>query len=166
MVRPKPTGFVKGRVHMRKSVLIAAMVLASAAAAQAGEVRSLSQVNANDPPATVQPRPTDVRVDNVTNTTAETPRYAPPPGETPQPADTSRNAADAPRYSARPAPVQATPPATTVTPPSSEPTYHRSPRYRQAQMYRQALMHRRPHYPGRITTRRIIAALHRYGIYW
>jgi hypothetical protein len=152
---------------MRKFILIAAMVLASAAA-QAGESRSLSRLNPADPPAatSTQPRANDVlRADNVTDTTpttADTPRYAPPPAETQAPADTTRNTTDTPHYSTRPAPVQATPPATTTadTPPSTEPTYHRSGRNRQAQMHQ-----RRPHH-ARLTAGRIIAALHRYGIYW
>jgi hypothetical protein len=152
---------------MRKFILIAAMVLASAAAAQAGESRSLSRLNPADPAATsTEPRANDVlRADNVTNTTPatdETPRYAPPPAETQAPADTTRNTTETPHYSTRPTPVRATPPATTTTdtPPSNEPTYHRSGRNRQAQMYH------RPHHHGRITAGRIIAALHRYGIYW
>jgi hypothetical protein len=72
--------------------------------------------------------------------------------------------------------VQATPPATTpattatVTPPSDERTYRRSGRNRQAQMYRQSQMHHHlyhwPHYRGRITVGQVVAALHRYGIYW
>jgi hypothetical protein len=150
---------------MRKFILTAAMILASAAAAQAGESRSLSRLNPADPAAATQSKGNDVlRADNVTNTTPtpdETPRYAPPPAETQAPADTTRNTTDTPHFSTRPTPVQATPPATSTiaTPPSTEPTYHRSGRNRQAQM------HQRPHH-GRLTAGRIIAALHRYGIYW
>jgi hypothetical protein len=102
-----------------------------------------------------------VRADNTANTTpapVETPRYAPPPAETSQPADATRNSSDAPRYTARPAAVD------TATPTSSERAYHRPARYRQAQMYRQARMQGQPH-RGRLVGR-VIAALHRYGIYW
>jgi hypothetical protein len=148
---------------MRKFVLIAAMVLTTAAAAQAGGSRSLSRQNPGDPPAaTTQPRTNDARADNTTTSTpapAETPRYAPPAGEPAPPADATRNTSDTPHYTARPAAVDA------ATPPSSERTYHRSSRYRHAQMYRQAQMQRRPH-RGRMTVGRIVAALHRYGIYW
>jgi hypothetical protein len=139
---------------MRPFVLIAAIALASTAAAQAGESRSLSGSNPSDLPAATQPR-NNVRADNTANTTpapVETPRYAPPPAETSQPADATRNSSDTPRYTARPAAVD------TATPTSSERAYHRPARYRQAQMQR------RPH-RGRLVGR-VIAALHRYGIYW
>jgi hypothetical protein len=164
---------------MRQFVLIAAMVITSAAAAQAGESRSLSNLNSSDPPATTStlPRSNDaLRADNTTApATAETPRYAPPPGETQQPADAPRSVSDTPRYAPRPTAVETTRPAATTTtaalpsdertyrPSSHERSYRHAPRYRQAQMYPQIRL--RP-YRGRLTPGRIVAALHRYGIYW
>ena len=170
---------------MRRFALVAAMVLASASV-QAGDSRSLSTTSAvSEPPAVInnQPKPGTLRAETDTTATpaatpasppvpaAETPRYAPPPAEVPKaiettkPADTTRNtepvtAAPPPRYNARPAAVD-------TTPPDASP-YRQPPR--QANYPRSQMRHAsygRPHYRvHRWNTGRIIAALHRYGIYW
>jgi hypothetical protein len=147
---------------MRKVILIAAMVLASASA-QAGESRSLSTgLTANDPPAATNSAPRTnnaLRAENTPSTEAplppDAPRYS-APAETPPPVEPTRNTSDTPRYTARPAAVDATP-STTHRPPG-EASYHPSrAHYARAE---------RPHYRPHLTAGRIIAALHRYGIYW
>ena len=70
---------------MRKFVLIAALLLASASA-QAGESRSLSSYPDSDTNSTVPSQPVanqSLRADNDTPATqpVETPHYSPPPGE-------------------------------------------------------------------------------------
>jgi hypothetical protein len=150
---------------MRKLVLIAAVVLASASA-QAGESRSLSAYSANnDTTATVGSQPVvhkSLRADNDTPATppVETPRYSPPP------ADATRNPApepaEAPRYTARPAPVDNTPPAKTTTTTTQTPSGDDSSRDAHGRHARAD----RSHGHGRWTAGRIIATLHRYGIYW
>jgi len=153
---------------MRKFVLIAAMIAASAAAAHAGESRSLSTKTPVDPPASTstQPKANDVlRADTTTSVApaaAETPRYAPPPAETPQPADTTRNTSDKPTYSTRPAPVKTTP-ATTAQPTAAQRRDYAMDRPIRARRYAHM---QRPHYRGRVTIRQIVALLHRHGIYW
>jgi hypothetical protein len=149
---------------MRKLVLIAAVVLASASA-QAGESRSLSAYPvSNDTTATVGSQGVaskSLRADN--DTTApqpvETPRYSPPP------ADTTRNPtpepAETPHYTARPAPVDNTPPAKTTTTTTQTPSGDTSPR----EVHGRHMRAERPRH-GRWTAGRIIATLHRYGIYW
>jgi hypothetical protein len=146
---------------MRKFVLIVAMIVASAAAAQAGDSRSLSTKSPIDTPASTNtsPKANDViRADNATPAPAETPRYA-PPAEPAPPADTARGTSDKPTYNARPAPVKATPPATTT---ARQPDYRTDRRLR-GRRYAQA---QRPHRHGRVSIRQIVAALHRHGIYW
>jgi hypothetical protein len=156
---------------MRKFVLIAAMVLTSAAAAQAGESRGLS-TQGDTTATTYQPRYKDVRAENDTAVTppADTPRYSAPAD------DPQRSVTDTPRYTARPEPVAPTPTATTATaapptttasadPSSGERTYHRSPRSRQAGMGGMWMPYRY-HMHRRLTLGRVVAALHHYGIYW
>ena len=160
---------------------VAAIVLASASA-QAADSRSLSTTS-SEPTISNLPKSGTLRAEtDITATPAaipapppapspDTPRYAPPPAEpkaieAPKPVDTTRNTepvttAPPPRYSTRPAAVETTPP------PAATP-YRQPPRqtnYRRSQM-RQA-SYGRPHYRGhRWNTGRIVAALHRYGIYW
>ena len=119
---------------------------------------------------------------------ADTPRYSLPPSETQTPADPARNVSDAPRYTARPAPVDNAPPTTgstapsTVTPSTAQPErryddrgyyddagYHPFPRrHTDADHYaeRPHGYTDRPYHRARWNARRIIAELHRYGIYW
>jgi hypothetical protein len=172
---------------MRKFIVvaaasIAAMVLASASA-QAADSRSLSTTSTvSEPVASNLPKSGKLRAETDATATpaaipapppapvAEIPRYAPPPAETPKaieapkPVDTTRNTespATARRYNARPAAVDTTPPPT-ATPYRQQ---SRQANYRRSQM-RQASFGR-PHYRvHRWNTGRIIAALHRYGIYW
>lgn len=179
---------------MRKMILIAAMVLTSAAA-QAGESRSLSATATtlapSDPPAAAVSQQLHAQNDTPVATTpkpTETPRYTPPPAETQVPANPARNVSDAPHYTARPAAVDATTPTTastapsTATPSNAQPErryddrghyndagYHPSPRrhaYADRYTERRHAYADRPHHRSRWNARRIIAALHRYGIYW
>ena len=161
---------------MRKFVLAAAMVVTAnvlaSASAQAGDSRSLSTTSTvSEPPAAInnQPKPGTLRADTETTATpaaipAPPPVEAPKTIEAPKPVDSTRNAeppAATPRYSARPAPVDTTPPAA-ATPyrhPPRQANYRRS-HIRQASFGRPH--YRVPHW----NTGRIIAALHRYGIYW
>jgi hypothetical protein len=176
---------------MRKIILIAAMALTSAIA-QAGETRSLSTAAApSDAPATIQTKQLQAQNDAPVATPAkpaDTPRYSLPPSETQTPADPARNVSDAPRYTARPAPVDNAPPTTastapsTVTPSTAPPErryddrgyyddagYHPFPRrHTHADRYaeRPHGYTDRPYHRARWNARRIIAELHRYGIYW
>jgi hypothetical protein len=147
---------------MRKIILIAAMALTSAIA-QAGETRSLSTAAApSDAPATIQTKQLQAQNDAPVATPAkpaDTPRYSLPTSETQTPAGPARNVSDAPRYTARPAPVDNAPPTTASTAPS---TVTPSPAHAERpQGYTD-----RPHHRARWNARRIIAELHRYGIYW
>src|SRR5262249_28659514 len=146
---------------MRKLVLIAPVVLASARA-QAGEPRSLPAYPvSHDTTATVGTQPVaskSLRADNDTSTQpVETPRYSLPPADTtsnPPPAET-------PHYTARPAPVDNAPRATTTTPTTQTPSSSTSPR----EVHGRHMRAERPHH-GHWSAGRIIATLHRYGIYW
>ena len=149
---------------MRNLVLIAAAMVLASANAQAGESRSLSiyPVN-NDQAATVDSKPVgneSLRADNDTTATqpVETPRSSPPPADVtsnPQPS------AETPHYTARPAPVDNTPRATTATTPTESPSGDTSPRDVHGHHVRAERQHH-----GRWSAGRIIATLHRYGIYW
>jgi hypothetical protein len=152
---------------MRKFALIAAVVLASASAqAQAGESRSLTGLTVNDAPSATNPQPRAndaLRAENTTPSTqapapADTPRYSVPSTEAPQPVEPARDTTDTPRYSPRLAPVSTTPSTAATQPPPSD-TTERPTRTRHARA-------ERPHYRGGVTAGQIIAALHRYGIYW
>ena len=155
---------------MRTLLLIAAVVLTSASA-QAGESRSLSSYPASDATSAVPSQPVankSLRADNDAPAAqpAETPRYSPPPGEAtsnpppPPPAET-------PHYTARPAAVDNTPPATRATTASRTPSSDYSPRSDYSSRGSRGRMMRaersRHH---RLTLGRVVAALHRYGIYW
>src|SRR5262249_28279744 len=100
---------------MRKFILLAAMVLASASA-QAGESRGLStSLSMNDTPAASNTQPGTNSVLRADNTTPST--RATQPAETPQVTEPTQNSpTETPRYTARPAVVDTTPPA--ATPPS------------------------------------------------
>jgi hypothetical protein len=148
---------------MRTLVLIAAVVVLASASAQAGESRSLSAYPvSNDTTATVQPAASkSLRADNDAPAAqpAETPRYSPPP------ADTTSNPppAEAPHYTTRPAPVDNAPrAATTAATPTHAASDDYSPREGRG---RHSMRAERGHH-HRLTAGRIIAALHRYGIYW
>jgi hypothetical protein len=176
---------------MRKIILVAAMALTSAAV-HAGELRSLSTAaGPNDAPAAIQTKQLQAQNDAPAAKPADAPRYAPPPAETQTPADPARNISDAPRTTMRPAPVDTAPPATASSAPS---TAHPERRYDDKGYYDDAGYHpfprryagadrqsdpqsdrtaerprgyaNRPHYRALWSPRRIIAEMHRYGIYW
>jgi hypothetical protein len=151
---------------MRTLVLIAAVVVLASASAQAGESRSLSAYPVSDTTSAVPSQPVaskSLRADNDTPAAqpAETPRYSPPP------ADTTSNppppSAETPHYTARPAPVdnapRATTAATTATHAARDDYSPREGRGRHGMRAEHSHHHR-------LTAGRIIAALHRYGIYW
>jgi hypothetical protein len=125
---------------MRKIILVAAMVLVSASA-QAGGPRSLSMAPANAPAAAPQ------------TTTATTPATA-------QVSEVST----APKYVDRPPAVSNTAPAaattaTTKTTTTSAPTIARPSPKSTAKAYR-------PKHKYYWTEARVVAELHRHGIYW
>jgi hypothetical protein len=151
--------------------------------APAPEPRAADSLRAsyNDPPPAAAPR-------------TDTPRYAPPPAATTAQTDQPAPPAvpDAPRYNARPAPVESpapapattasTPPATT-TPSTVQDTPRNAPyRVRSRAHYASGAPYSRSHaYAPRYAAYgwrahrharwagykyRIIAQLHRYGIYW
>jgi hypothetical protein len=148
---------------MRTLVLIAAVVVLASASAQAGESRSLSAYPvSNDTTATVQPAASkSLRADNDAPAAqpAETPRYSPPP------ADTTSNPplAETPHYTARPAPVDNAPRSTTA---ATAPTHAASDDYSPRESRGRHSMRAERSRHHRLTAGRIIAALHRYGIYW
>jgi hypothetical protein len=139
---------------MRKFVLIAAMILASATA-QAGQSRNLSPVAANDEqPATTTttaaPQPKAAEID-APQFQAPTPPAPPAP-----PAYEARPPAVAPvatTPSAAP-PLATAPPTTTAIPPAK------------ADAPRKTAKAGRGRRGGAMTEARIIGELHRYGIYW
>jgi len=166
---------------MRNFILIAAMVLASAGVAQAGESRSLIT---SSTPGTATPVSIATTMPNVDQVSVPQQPAAPPvlraDNDTPS-ADMQRQndtpRTDAPRYNVRPAPVE-TPRATTTTPPANQDTpaaTNNEPPPRQTITARPSRDHREYHantrgyshqQRGRLNAGRIIAALHRYGIYW
>ena len=127
---------------MRKLILIAGFVLASAAA-QAGEPRSLSLASEASPAAAPAPAAAPV---------AETPKTAEAPQET-----------EAPKYTERPAlvetksePVKAEQP--TAVQPNVEPA--------KPVAEKTASKAEKPRHKRYWTESRIIGELHRHGIYW
>jgi hypothetical protein len=165
---------------MRTFILIAALALVSASAqAQAGDSRSLSTglttTMPNDKPTT----PREPRADESLRAYNDTPSTNTPRQLTETPRnETPRAETDTPRYNVRPPAVDTPPatttPATTTTPtahdpqPSSDTPSHQRRRHAYADRDDQEPRHRMSHgYRGtRWTTGRIIAELHRYGIYW
>ncbi len=126
---------------MRKLILIAGFVLASAAA-QAGEARSLTL--ASEAPSVAAPAPAVAAVP-----VAETPRTA----EAPQ-------AAEAPKYVERPALVE------TSSQPSKTEQPNVEPAKPVAEKTASAPKPEKPRHKRYWTESRIIGELHRHGIYW
>ena len=124
---------------MRKFILIAAMVLASASA-QAGQSRSLILAANDEQPSTEQP------------VTPAAPQTAPAPAAAPQ---TTTTTTDTPKYVERPAAVTpaATTPATTTT---ETPKTTKSTDAKASDKAKKR----------RDTEARVIYELHRHGIYW
>lgn len=154
---------------MRTLVLIVAVVGLASASAQAGESRSLSAYPVSDTTSAAPSQPAakkSLRAENDTPPTpaAETPRYSPPPGEA---ASNPPPSAETPHYTTRPAPVDNTPRASRATTATQTPSRDYSPRDDYASRGARGRMMRaersRHH---RLTVGRVIAALHRYGIYW
>ena len=130
---------------MRKFILIAGIVLASASA-QAGDNRSLSLAGSDTQPAAA-PAKTNAAPQTAENT-------EPPKAEAPRAADAPK--ADAPKYVERPAIVETKPER-----------YRDEPRYKEESRYRdEPRYYDRPRRSRSWTERRIINALHRHGIYW
>ena len=136
---------------MRKSILIAAVVLVSSAAAHAGPSRSLTLAS-NDPPAAAQP------------TKAVEPSKAVEPLKTVEPAKTVEAPAapadaqttEAPKFVERPAAVEPCAPGQPTAdakPLDAKPVATQTPKAA------------RPKHKG-WTEARIIGELHRHGIYW
>lgn len=166
---------------MRKFILIAGIVLASASA-QAGDNRSLSLAG-SDVQTTAAPAKA-----NVAPQTAE--NAEPPKAEAPRAAEAPK--ADAPKYVERPAIVDTKPERYRDEPRyKEEPRYRDEPRnksesrYKDEQRYRDEPKYKdeprysdsrrqyddgprydRPRRSRSLTERRIINALHRHGIYW
>ncbi|MBA2402301.1 MAG: hypothetical protein H0V72_27120 [Bradyrhizobium sp.] len=160
---------------MRKLILIAGFVLASATA-HGADSRSLSLAG-SDSQTTAAPAKT-----NVPPQIAEA--AEPPKAEAPRAADVPK--AEAPRYVERPAIVETKPERYRDEPRykeepryKDEPRYKEEPRYRDEPKYKDEPRYtdsRRPYDDGPRydrprskrywTERRIINALHRRGIYW
>jgi hypothetical protein len=172
---------------MRQYALIAAaaMVLATASA-HAGDSRSLTTSMTTDmpngqPAAPVQPQADSSLRAYPDTASADTPRYRLPPSDTPQQNTTPHTYAqrpavvdNTPQTAQPPQVTQTTPPPVEATPAATPPaaatssanvdeppqtTTHRAPSVH-AHADRS---HRRG---GRWTAGRIIAELHRYGVYW
>jgi hypothetical protein len=162
---------------MRAYALIAAaaIVLASATA-HAGDSRSLSTSMTTDlpntPAAPVQPQADNSLRAYPDTASADTPRYRLPPSDAPQQNVT-------PHYAQRPTVVDNTPQTTQTTPPpqttETTPPAVTTPstnvdRPEQDTMHRAPAVHahaQRSHRRGgQWTAGRIIAELHRYGVYW
>jgi len=163
---------------MRTYALIAAaaMVLASATA-YAGDSRSLSTSMTTDlpntPAAPVQPQADSSLRAYPDTASADTPRYRLPPSDAPQQNTAPRT------YAQRPGVVDNTPQTTQTTPPpqttESTPPAVSTPstnvdRPEQTTTHRASPVHahaeRSHRRGGRWTAGRIIAELHRYGVYW
>jgi hypothetical protein len=134
---------------MRKFILIAAMVLASASA-QAGVSRSLTMAANDEPAVAEQPKTTETPKAETPKTEApkvETPKAEAPKVETPK---AEAPAADAPKFVERPAAVDAT--ANQPKPDLSKPVSDKKAE--------------KPRYKRESTEARVIYELHRHGIYW
>jgi hypothetical protein len=178
---------------MRQYALIAAatMVLTSASA-YAGDSRSLTTSMTTDmpngPAAPVQPPQADSSLRAYPDTaSADTPRYRLPPSETPRygtpssnprPAvvDNTPQATQPPQVTQTTPPPAATPPAAATPPVASTPPVAATPSAnvdepQPTTTHRAQVVHAhadRPHRRdgGHWTAGRIIAELHRYGVYW
>ena len=142
---------------MRKSILIAAMVLVSSAAAHAGPSRSLTLAS-NDPPAAAQPSKAVEPTKSVEPLKAVEPLKTVEPAkaiEAPAaPADAQTT--DAPKFVERPAAVEPCAPGQSTAdakPLDAKPAATQTPKAA------------RPKHKG-WTEARIIGELHRHGIYW
>ncbi len=154
---------------MRILILIAAVVLTSASA-QAGDSRSLSTYPVNDTTSTVVSKPAagkSLRAENDTPAAqpAETPRYAPPADAAPNPPPPAE---ETPHYTSRPAAVGNAPRATKAVTAAETPSGDDSPRGDYSSRRGRGRMMRAEHarHHHRLTIGRVVAALHRYGIYW
>lgn len=126
---------------MRKFILVAAMVLASATA-QAGEIRSLTLASSDQPAVAEQPR---TERKTVGQNTVETPKAVEAPAAT-----------DAPKFVERPAAIDTkaeTPKAETAKPVVVEKNT-------------QTTRVEKPKRRRESTEARVIYELHRHGIYW
>lgn len=137
---------------MRKFILIAGLVLASAAA-QAGDSRSLSLIGGDTMAAPAPSKTAD------TTQTAQAPQapQAPQAAQSPQATEAPRAEAskEAPKYIERPALVDPNDDLTgleNTRPPGTKVASTRTEKPRRKQRY--------------WTEDRIISELHRYGIYW
>ena len=158
---------------MRKLVLIAAMVLTSAAVAQAGDSRSLiATTPITTAPAGTATAPASLAVAGPSADQEAQPQRTGTPGslradndppvpDTPQQSDIPRQN-DAPRYSVRPAPVEAPPAANTPSANKDVPAVTSNDQSRPSTSARSGHSRRR----GYWSEARIIGTLHRYGIYW
>jgi hypothetical protein len=127
---------------MRKFVLIAAMVLASATA-QAGQSRSLTVATAEQPAASTQPAAAEpAKVQTAQTPEAATPAAAP---------------AETPKYVERPAAID------TTTAPPVQPKADSKATPQTAKTDKPA---DKPKHKKYWTEARIIGELHRHGIYW
>lgn len=139
---------------MHKFILIAGLVLASAAA-QAADNRSLSLAGSDAQTATAPAKA------NFGTQTAEAPQAA----EVPQAAEAPKAEApkaEAPKYVERPAIVETKPARN-----KDEPKYRDEPRYPDSRRPNDdAPRYEKPRQQRYWTERRIINTLHRHGIYW
>lgn len=139
---------------MHKFILIAGLVLASAAA-QAADNRSLSLAGSDEQTATAPAKA------NFGTQTAEAPQAA----EVPQAAEAPKAEApkaEAPKYVERPAIVETKPARY-----KDEPKYRDEPRYPDSRRPNDdAPRYEKPRQQRYWTERRIINTLHRHGIYW
>jgi hypothetical protein len=142
---------------MRKIILVASMVLISAGA-QAGQSRSLSLAGSD--------RVAEVPTTNVQAVSAvDTPR-APKSADANATADTPKSI-ERPKFTERPPGVDARRQSAMQSRPSRRPSQMNADAgARRAQMMKMKQMNMRRPGPIRIATARIIASLHRHGIYW
>lgn len=163
---------------MRTYALIAAAaIVLGSATAYAGDSRSLSTSMTTDlpnaqPAAPVQPQADSALRAYPDTASADTPRYRLPPSDTPQQDSTPRNNIQRPAVvDNTPQTTPTTPPQTTeTTPPAVTTPSTNVDRPEQNTMHRAPAVHahaQRSHRRGgQWTAGRIIAELHRYGIYW
>ena len=131
---------------MRKLIIVAALVLASASA-HAGQRRGLTLAAADEPTAAAQARLLDAASD--AGKSAE-----------PAPPSDASGPTDAPKFVERPAAVGPTPPQSTVAAPAPQPTAAKPSTAPTA-------MADKPRRKQRTWSEsRIIGELHRHGIYW
>jgi hypothetical protein len=135
---------------MRKFILIAAMVLASATA-QASGTRSLTLASNDEPAAVEQPKASDKATDKATE--------APQASEAAKPAETTAPT-EAPKYVERPPGVDTSAQAAKADP--TKPVAEKLATDKDSQSAKVAKPKRR----HESTEARVIYELHRHGIYW